>query len=165
MLNSDETLFIKTLPIYQADDCLLGILKSIDFANKKNYNSDLYYYSLTFKKEKKYRYLVISAEKWEESKSLDFCGVLLVNNASFLLRGDINQDKVFKKTGSIKTGINLKLDKDSASFIPFVIEPVLQGTYFKCKGLPIYIEVYVQDQIPNFEMKLKHSINNRKPGQ
>jgi len=144
------------LPEYQVDSCLSELLATVAQSNKQYY-SDKYFYSLTFKEGKKTRYMSITPGMWSEARYVDYGGILKINNITFLFRGDFQQDSIFKRTNLPQIEVKLRKEKGDSDKGAFFIEPSLQGVYYECKGMPIYMEVYTKGKIPNFEMKVHPS--------
>ena len=155
--DNDSTRLDKKLSEYQINPCLSILLTSVADANRKYYNADTFFYALTFKRGKNQKYLSISTDRWHDAKLLDYDGMIKVKNISFLCRGDFKEDSLFKRLDSSALRVQLQKAKDITDAIPFFIEPSLQGTYFDCQGMPIYIEVYTKGKIPAFEMKVLNS--------
>lgn len=145
------------LPGYQVDSCLFGLLATVAQSNKQYYNTDVYFYSLTFKEGTKSRYINITPEKWAEARYLDYGGILKIHNTSFLFRGDFEHDLIFKHSSLADATVNLKREKGDLDKGAAFLEPALQGEYYECSGMPIYIEVYTKGKIPGFDMKVRAS--------
>jgi hypothetical protein len=155
--SSDTIYFDKNLPVYKASVCLTNLLVAIVKANKQYYSPNKFFYSLTFNKGKSVKYVNISAEQWHASKSLDYSGVIKINYATFLCRGDFATDSLFYKDKLGFLRIKLRQINDSTD-IPINIEPSLRGAYQECSGQRISLEIYTQGEIPGYKMTERQSV-------
>jgi hypothetical protein len=144
------------LPIYRVNTCIYELLSTVEESNKQYYNADVYFYSVIFKEGKKFRYMNIAPDKWEATSYLDYNGILKINNMLFLFRGDFDRDSLFQRTDLPQEEVKLKNAGSDSEKVP-LFEPSLQGAYYECKGMPIYLEVYTKGKIPNFEMRVRPS--------
>ncbi|HEY4194810.1 MAG TPA: hypothetical protein VGM63_04700 [Mucilaginibacter sp.] len=145
------------LPEYQVNSCLSELFATVAASNKQYYSIDKYFYSLTFKEGKKTRYLSITPARWADTRFLDYIGILKIENVTFLLRGEFQQDSIFKLSKASMIQVKLRKEKGDPDKDTFFNEPSLQGGFYECKGNPIYIEVYTKGKIPNFQMKMRPS--------
>src|SRR5579871_3727450 len=83
------------LHFYSANSCLQELLSNIVQSNKEYYDPAIYFYSLTFDKGQKLRYLNVTPIRWEYVRDRDYSGIIKAYGASFLLRGDFKQDSLF----------------------------------------------------------------------
>lgn len=158
--NTDTIYFDKSLPVYQARACLSSLLTAVVKANKKYYSPDEFFYSLSFNKGKAVKYLNITAEHWTAAKSLDYSGVIKLNNATFLCRGDFATDSLFYKVKHDFLRVKLRQINDRTD-MPLNIEPSLRGAYQECMGERISLEVYTRGEMPGFKMKERRSVLRR----
>jgi hypothetical protein len=154
---SDTIYFNKNLPVYKANACLTNLLMAIVKANKHYYSPNKFFYSLTFNKGKSVKYVNISAEQWDAAKSLDYSGVIKINYATFLCRGDFATDSLFYKDKPGFLRIKLRQINDSTD-TPINIEPSLRGAYQECSGQRISLEIYTQGEIPGYKMTERKSV-------
>lgn len=150
--NGDTASVDKNLPVYQAKPCLSSLLMAVGKANKKYYSPDTFFYSLTFLKAARVKYLNISVERWKAAKSLDYSGVIKFNYVIFLCSGDFATDSLFYKVNSQFLRIQLRQVNDSAD-IPLNTEPSLRGAYQECNGQRISLEIYTRGQMPGYKMR------------
>src|SRR5882757_5463560 len=75
-------LYYVNLPEYHVDPCLAKFLAAVSASNRPYYNADKYFYSLTFREAKGYRYMHIRAEKWLEARDTDYVGILKIDSVS-----------------------------------------------------------------------------------
>jgi hypothetical protein len=148
-----DTVLLK-IPEYNVDPCISKLFVSVVKSNVQHYDAGTFFYSVTFKHAGKALYMNISTEKWTAAPYLDYDGILKFRQFSFLLRGDLDQDSIFKKINSVPLKILLRKEgADSSSrFFP---EPSLQGTYYICKPMPINLEIYTKGSIKDFDMKIR----------
>ena len=143
-----------SLPEYQVDPCLSKFLAGISASNRQYYDADKYFYSLTFREAKGYRYMYIRVEKWLEARDTDYVGILKMDGVSFLCRGDIRKASIFKISGLQEVKVKLQRDKSDPDNYVYNTEPSLQGYYTECQGIPIQLEVYTKGKIPALERKV-----------
>ena len=140
--------FVLQLPEYRASACISAFLLLITKSTSKPYNTDKIFYSLTFRKGKKFKYLNITQGELDKSENVDFKGYIKFagSNILFLCRGDFDNDIIFHKSDSNK--IEIKLTKvDSSNLSVSFIEPSLEGIFYGCEGLPIHISIYTENKI------------------
>jgi hypothetical protein len=142
------------VPEYYVDTCLSKFLIAIVKSNAKHYMSGKYFYSLSWKKDKKYRYLNISRQLWESPEKVSYEGAIKLEGGTFLCRGDFRQDPIFHQEKNYLS-IKLKVNKDSNTSIPIPEDPVIQGVFDQCEGLPIYAEIYTKEEIPGYKMHFR----------
>jgi hypothetical protein len=142
------------LPIFQVDACLYNLLKTVSESNIKYYKADEFFYSVIFKEGKEYRYLNIVPEKWADSRYMDYAGIMKFNKVSFLFRGDIEKDSIFKRTALPGLEVPLKKSTVDPESNVFYQEPSLHGIYHICTGMPIYMEIYTKGEIGDYKMKI-----------
>lgn len=150
-LQKDKYLKNTSLLVYQSV-CMNMLLASIVESNYQNYPESKYFYSLTFIKVGKNRRINIQPMLWSESKDMDYKGIIKYSNASYLLKGNFESDFIFKRSAGINIEVSISQKKDTFNNIPFIHEPVLQGFFLDCKGVPVYIEVYTDSRISKFKM-------------
>jgi hypothetical protein len=154
----DTIYFDKNLPVYKTNACLTNLLVEIAKSNRQYYNQDKYFYSLTFDKGESVKYMNVSAEQWDAATSLDYSGVIKINYATFLCRGDFAADSLFHKVKLVFSRIKLRQINDSTD-MPLNIEPSLRGAYQECSGQRISLEIYTRGEIPGFKMTERQSIH------
>lgn len=154
--SNDSNYFDKRLPEYQVSPCLFNLLTSIEKSNTKFYSPTKFFYSLTFNKGNNQKYLNVTPEEWSNAKSMDYTGILKIKNVTFLFRGDFENDSLFKRKSLNRIRVKLQQSKDSTDIVPFFTEPSLDGAFYECKGLPIYVEVYTRGKVPGYERKVRH---------
>jgi hypothetical protein len=142
------------LPEYQVDPCLSNFLAEISASNKRYYDAEKYFYSLTFREAKGYRYMYIRVEKWLEARDTDYVGILKMDSVSFLCRGDLKKDPIFKALALQEVKVKLQQDKTAPDNYTYNNEPSLQGSYDECQGIPIHLEVYTKGRILALERKV-----------
>jgi hypothetical protein len=155
-----DSLHYVNLAEYEVDHCLAKFLAVISASNRQYYDAEKYFYSLTFREAKGYRYMNIRAEKWLEARDTDYVGILKVDSVSFICRGDINKDPIFKKLPLKETKVRLQRDKNDPNDYIYFHEPSLQGVYNECQGMPVYLEIYTKGKIPALERKV-HPLKNK----
>lgn len=155
-----DSLYNVNLPEYQVDPCLAKFLAAVTASNRSYYGADKYFYSLTFREAKESRYMHIRAEKWLEARDTDYVGILKIDSVSFLCRGDIKKDPIFKVLPLQEVKVSLQRDKNDPNDYVYFHEPSLQGIYNECQGMPIYLEVYTKGRIPTLERKV-HPLKNK----
>jgi hypothetical protein len=142
------------LPEYQVDPCLVKFLAAVSASNRPYYDAGKYFYSLTFREAKGYRYMHIRVEKWLEARDTDYVGILKIDSVSFLCRGDFKKDPIFKVLPLQEVKVRLQRDKKDPDNYIYNNEPSLQGSYNECQGIPIHLEVYTKGRIPALERKI-----------
>lgn len=152
----DTNIVIKNLPIYHEISCITDLLKQIVKANHKFYDNKYFFYSLSLKKERDIRYLVIESARYKSSKTSDYVGAIKVSSAIFLCRGDITTDTIFKRNNDDFLNVYLKIKKGSEDF-NYGIEPSLRGLYRECDGIKIYLEIYTRATLPGYGMEERKS--------
>jgi len=167
----DSICFEGELNQYKVDTCLYGLFKEIIRADRKvsKLIPDFLFYSVTFKLNEEYRYLDISTERWNKSAFLDYTGIIVIDGVSFLCRGDFENDFLFQKVNANKIKVNLRKPKvfgtDSLDlkYVPLIYDKSFYGTYNECKGLPVYMDIFIKGEIKGFKMYLKKNNNDRRP--
>lgn len=157
---SRDTSIKKRLPLYHASPCIEDLLKQVTNANRRYYDPQEYFYSLSFKKDARKRYLVIETGKYKSSRVFDYVGVIKVDKSIFLCRGDIAADTLFKPDNNARLNVYLAAKKDTDDF-DYGIEPSLRGSYQECNGIKISLEVYTRAPLPGYKMK---ELKAKKPG-
>ncbi|MFN4313270.1 MAG: hypothetical protein ACK4E0_03180 [Chitinophagaceae bacterium] len=155
------------LPLFQIDSCLNNLLS--DIAQKDN-NADYFgdqigtkFYSL----EAYYRQDYISLDLWpvrvSKSDYFDYYGAIKIGeDAVFLLRGDFGRNTLFhpsSKEPPIRVDLQrpekrAAMDDIDKQLFELVLNPSLYGTFLDCTGLKIYMQIYIQAKLPDFEMKV-----------
>jgi hypothetical protein len=154
---SDDTNVIKKkLPIYHVMDCFGNLLRQIVKANHRYYDPKIYFYSLSFKKEGDRRYLVIESSKYKSSKVFDYIGAVKMSGATFLCRGDITIDTIFRKHTNTFLNVYLKRTKEADDF-DYSVEPSLRGLYQECNEIKINLEIYTRATLPGYRMEERKS--------
>jgi hypothetical protein len=156
----DTSLIKKRLPLYHASSCIEDLLKQVTKANRRYYDPKEYFYSLSFKKDARKRYLVIETGKYKSSRVFDYVGVIKVNKSIFLCRGDIAADTLFKPDNDALLNVYLAAKKDTGDF-DYGIEPSLRGSYQECNGIKISLEIYTRASLPGYKME---ELKTKKPG-
>lgn len=152
----DTNIIEKKLPIYHAIPCIDDLLKRIVKANHKFYNIKKNFYSLSLKKERDIRYLVIESAQYKSSKAFDYVGAIKVSRAIFLCRGDIRTDTLFKLNSDEFLNVYLKNTKGSEDF-NYGIEPSLRGLYRECSEINVSLEIYTRATLPGYRMEERKS--------
>lgn len=157
---SDDTNVIKKkLPIYHVVDCIGNLLRQVVKANNEYYDPKIYFYSLSFKKEGDRRYLVIESSQYKSSKVFDYVGAVKISGATFLCRGDITIDTIFRMDNNTFLNVCLKSTKAAGDF-NYGLEPSLRGLYQECNEIKINLEIYTRATLPGYRMKER---KNKKP--
>jgi hypothetical protein len=156
-LTRDTGIIKKRLPIYRASSCIEDLLKQVTKANRRYYDPKEYFYSLSFKENGNNRYLVIETGKYKSSRVFDYRGVIKVDKAIFLCRGDIDADTLFKPNNDAFLNVYLTQEKDTSDF-DYGMEPSLRGSYQECNGIKISLEIYTRATLPGYKMKEQSQI-------
>jgi len=156
---SDSIYLNKNLPVFYVDSCLYDLFEEVVNADSNSiaYPPATYFYSLYFSKKAKtkgFQYLSVWPRLWNNSEYMDYIGVIKIGKMTFLCRGDFEADSKFHKVENKKVVVRLRKNKNDSFGNVFNREPSLQGEYHDCKGLPIYIEIYVEGKIADFEMDI-----------
>lgn len=156
---SDSIYFKKSLPVFYVDSCLYDLFMEVVNADSSNiaYPPAKYFYSLYFSgkaKTKGFQYLSVWPQIWNNSEYMDYAAVVKIGKMTFLCRGDFAADSKFQKAKEKKAIVLQKNKHDSFGNV-FNREPSLQGEYHDCEGKPLYIEIYVQGNIANFEIDVR----------
>ena len=149
-LPSEDSLRV---PEYHASACIKKLFVAIVESNKQNYNPQDYFYSVTFKESNNVLYMTVSSVRWTQTSHLDYVGIIRLNKASFLLRGDLDKGGVFERDSNSVLSVLLKKEDSDTSEL-FFNEPSLRGGYRLCKPMPIDLEVYTKNKISGFDMKV-----------
>jgi hypothetical protein len=155
----DTGIIKKRLPVYHASSCIEDLLKQVTKANRRYYDPKEYFYSLSFKKDARKRYLVIETSKYKSSRVVDYVGVIKVNKSIFLCRGDIAADTLFKPDNDARLNVYLAAKKDTSDF-DYGVEPSLRGSYQECNGIKISLEIYTRAPLPGYKME---ELKTKKP--
>lgn len=153
-ISKDTSSITMRLYEYNVNTCLSDLLSAIVKSNAGYYKSNRYFYSVTWNRDKNYRHLNISPDLWDNSREKDYRGVIKFNDGVLLCRGDFESDSIFHKRPNRIT-IILKQVNSLENSIPISEEPILQGGFYECKGLPIYMEVYAKGDIPAYKMRIR----------
>lgn len=148
----DTSIVKKRLPLYHASSCIEDLLKQVTKANRRYYDPKEYFYSLSFKKDARKRYLIIETGKHKSRGVLDYIGVIKVDKSIFLCRGDIAADTLFKPDNDAFLNVYLAAKKDTINF-DYGIEPSLRGSYQECNGIKISLEIYTRAPLPGYKME------------
>jgi hypothetical protein len=152
--SKNDSIFVnKDLPIFEISPCVKKILIAVEKSNSKHYKTGKSFYGLIFNNRKKYRYLEIFSDQWNDAKDTSYIGAIKLDQAIFLCGGNVVDNSLFHRVPGV---IKVKLRKAKTPAIPMPIEPSLRGTFTICEGLPIYIEVYIADPINGYTMHVKH---------
>lgn len=157
--HGDSIYFDKMLKEYYIDSCIVDVFKAIVYADSShvNYPPASYFYSIYFSKSAKtkgYQYLSVAPRLWNNSEYMDYKGIIKIEGMTFLCNGDFETDYKFHRIEGKRIRVKLAKNKNDTIGNHFIREPSLQGVYNDCKGLPIYIEVYVKEKIADFEMEV-----------
>jgi len=154
--------FDKNLDEYQIDSCLYSLLKAVVNSDRhhSDYKPDSFFHSLNFYKKSKsgrYRYLSIYPRLWNNPEYIDYTGIIKLDEMTFLCRGDFETDSLFHYLNFKKERVKLKQPKDNTFNTPFIEDPSFQGLFLNCKGVPIYIEIYIKGKIQEYEMDFQNN--------
>ena len=147
-----DTPILMKIPIYHASPCIENLLREAAKANRRYYDPNIYFYSLSFRKERNHRYLLIEPGRYKSSIAFDYVDVLKISSSIFLCRGDIAADTLFKSTDDAFLNVSLIKRKNSDDF-DYGMEPSLRGSYNECSGIKISLEVYTRAIIPGYKME------------
>lgn len=149
--NSDTT-WVLHLNKFKVDSCLINLFSSISNTDKVGNGNKNKVYSVSIFHDAKYLYLTVRYEYLQNLRFTDYSGFFTINNTDFFCRGDLSQNALFKITGH-KNKFDVGKNKASKDNVTFIRDPLLQGTYYGCKGTAIKMEVYTNTPVPDFEME------------
>jgi hypothetical protein len=158
---SKETCFGQVLkdtlniPEYHLNSCISGLFTAVAESNKDSYDSQDYFYSVTFREADSLLYMTISPSRWTRVRHLDYCGIVKLQKTSFLLRGDLDKGGIFKKDQETTLRVPIRKEAVDTSQLLFS-DPSLEGRFLLCGPLPIDLEIYTKNQIKGFDMKNKN---------
>lgn len=138
----------KELDKYIVDSCLENLFQSVANSNDKVYASETFFYSITYQKSSTQRYLKIEPQAFKSSRYTNFEGGCKIGRNVFLLRGDIDNDPLFRKQVNSTLTVDFSVSSDTT---PFIEDPILDGYFGGCNGQPIYMEVFAREEISGYE--------------